>query len=178
MIISWEIKHAVLNNILNFINKKIKIVYSNEDEIILKEKRLLKLKQNQSINSKANYNKTFINKTLKEIFSENISSKYSRHSPSHNKDIIEMLLNESDEAKKATFIKIFNLTFLDCLNHFRGSAILEDLQGMNQINNYIEEGKMGNTDEEYCTIFNYFINNFENIIMAKKARTRKSINDI
>ena len=49
---------------------------------------------------------------------------------------------------------------------------------MNQINNYIKEGKIGYTDEEYCTIFNYFINNFDNIIMAKKARTRKSINAI
>ena len=51
-------KHAVLNSILSFINKKIKIVYSYENEMILKEKRLLKLKQNQSINSKTNYNKT------------------------------------------------------------------------------------------------------------------------
>ena len=171
-------KHAVLNSILNFINKKIKTVYSYEDEMILKEKKLLKLKQNQSINSKANYNKTFINKTIKEIFSENISSKYSRHPPSHNKDIIKMLINESDEIKKSTFTKIFSLTFLDCLNHFRGSIILDDLQGMNQVNNYIKEGKIGNADEEYCTIFNYFINNFENIIMAKKARRRKSNNDI
>ena len=170
-------KHAVLNSILNFINKKIKTVYSNEDEMILKEKKLLKLKQNQSINSKANYNKTFINKTIKEIFSENISSKYSRHPPSHNKHIIEILINESDEIKKSTFTKIFSLTFLDCLNHFRGSIILDDLQGMNQVNNYIKEGKIGNADEEYCTIFNYFINNFENIIMAKKPRKRKSIND-
>ena len=67
---------------------------------------------------------------------------------------------------------------MDCLNHFRGSVILDDLQGMNQVNNYIKERRFDNTDEEYCTIFNYFINNFENIIMAKKARKRKSINDI
>jgi hypothetical protein len=32
----------------------------------------------------------FFNKTLKSIFSENISTKYSRYSPSHNKDIIEL----------------------------------------------------------------------------------------
>ena len=89
-----------------------------------------------------------------------------------------MLINESDDIKKSTFTKIFNLTFLDCLNHFRGGIILDDLQGINQINNYIKEGKIDNIDEEYCTIFNYFMNNFENIIMAKKARKRKSKNDI
>jgi hypothetical protein len=171
-------KHAVLNSILSFINKKIKIVYSYENEMILKEKRLLKLKQNQSINSKTNYNKTFIDKTLKKIFSEDIRTKYSRYPPSHNKDIIEMLINESDDIKKSTFTKIFNLTFLDCLNHFIGGIILDDLQGMNQINNYIKEGKIDNIDEEYCTIFNYFMNNFENIIMAKKARKKKRKNDI
>ena len=171
-------KHAVLNSILSFINNKIKIVYSYENEMILKGKGLLKLKQNQSINSMTNYNKTFIYKTLKKIFSEDIRTKYSRYPPSYNKHIIEMLINESDEMKKSTFTKIFNLTFLDCLNHFRGGIILDDLQGINQINNYIKGGKIDNADEEYCTIFNYFINNFENIIKAKKARRRKSIIDI
>ena len=130
---------------------------------------------------------------MKKIFSEDIRTKYSRYPSSHNKHIIEILINESDEIKKSTFTKIFNLTFLDCLNHFRGGIslkhsiistfffdknILDDFQGMNQINNYIKEGKIDNIDEEYCTIFNYFMNNFENIIMAKKTRKRKSKNDI
>ena len=115
---------------------------------------------------------------MKKIFSEDIRTKYSRYPSSHNKHIIEILINESDEIKKSTFTKIFNLTFLDCLNHFRGGIIFDDLQGMNQINNYINEGKIDNADEEYCTIFNYFMNNFENIIKAKKARRRKSIIDI
>ena len=171
-------KHAVLDSALKFINKKIKTIYSYEKEILPKEMKLLKLKQNQVVKSKANYNKTFLNKTLKEIFSEDISTKYSRHSPSHNKDIIEMLINEKDEIKKSIFTKLFNLTFLDCLNHFRGTIILDDLKEMNRLHNYIKERKIDKDDEEYCNIFNYFINNFENIIMSKKARQRKSKNNI
>ena len=171
-------KHAVLDSVLKFINNKIKTIYSYENEILLKEKKLLKLRQNQKEKSKANYNKTFLNKTLKEIFSEDISTKYSRHSPSHNRDIIEMLINEKDEIKKSIFTKLFNLTFLECLNHFRGTVILDDLKEMNRLHNYIKEGNIDKDDEEYCKIFNYFINNFENIIMSKKARKRKNKNDI
>jgi 5'-deoxynucleotidase YfbR-like HD superfamily hydrolase len=135
------------------------------------------MKQNQPIKSRANYNKEFLNKTLKEIFSENISTKYTRYSPSHNKDLIEFLVNEKDETKKTIFNKIFILTFLDCLKHFRGSALYDELQGMDQLNKYLKETKNVEGDEEYCTIFNYFINNFESIIMEKKPRNRKSQNN-
>lgn len=114
-----------------------KKLYSNESERLLKEKRLFKLKQNQSIKSGTNYNKTFLNKTLREIFSENISTKYSRYSPSHNKNLIEFLINKKDEIKKTIFNKIFNITFLDCLKHFRGSVLFDELQGMNLLNKYI-----------------------------------------
>ena len=165
-------KHAILDSVLNFINNKIKTQYSNESEMNLKKKRLLKLKQNQSVKSKVNYNKEFLKKTLKVIFSEDISSKYSKHSPSHNKNLIESLINEKDEIKSAIFNKIFSLTFLDCLEHFRGSNLFNELQGMNQVNKYIKEAKIDKNDEEYCKIFQYFINNFENIIFEKKERKR------
>ena len=49
--------------------------------------------------------------------------------------------------------------------------IIDDLHGMNQV---LKEGKIDNGDEEYCDIFNYFINNYENIIMAKQARRGKN----
>ena len=171
-------KNVILDCALKFINDKIKALYSKEQAKLLKEKKLFKLKQNQKIRSRTNYNKIFLNKTLKEIFSENISSKYSRYSPSHNKDLIELLINEKDEVKKVTFNKIFNLTFLDCLKHFRGSVLRDELQGMNQLDKYIKERKINKDDKEYNIIFEYFINNFENIVMEKKARKRRSKNNI
>lgn len=166
-------KNVIIDSVLKFINDKIKILYSNESEIFLKEKKLFKLKQNQSIKSRINYNKLFLKKTLREIFSENISTKYSRYSPSHNKDLIEFLINEKDEIKQ-----IFNLTFMDCLKHFRGSILFDELQGMNQLNKYIKEIKNDKNDEEYCSVLSYFINNFENIVMEKKSRKRRSKNNI
>ena len=166
-------KHVILDSVFVFINEKIKLFYSDMSKRALKERTLFKLKQNQSRSSMVNYNKMFLNKTLKSIFSENISTKYSRYSPSHNKEIIELLINEKDENKRNTFNIIFNLTFFDCLKHFRGSEIVEELNGLNQLEDYLNGIKIFNNYDEYCNLFKFFINNFEKIIMEKKGRIRR-----
>ena len=132
---------------------------------------MYKLKQNQSISSRIDYNKNFLHKTLDEIFSADISSKYSIHLMTHNKNLIESLINDEDEQKRKIFNEIFNLTFLDCLNHFRGSKIIEELKGLNNLEEYLKRAKIIK-DKEYCTIFKYFVNNFEKIIMDKKSRIK------
>ena len=166
-------KHVILDSVFVFINEKIKLFYSDMSKRALKERTLFKLKQNQSRSSMVNYNKMFLNKTLKSIFSENISTKYSCYSPSHNRDIIDLLINEKDENKRNTFNIIFNLTFFDCLKHFRGSEIVEELNGLNQLEDYLNGIKIFNNYNEYCNLFKFFINNFEKIIMEKKGRIRR-----
>ena len=161
-------KNVILGNIRIFINKKLKIFYPNENYIKQKEKELFKLKQNQSLKSKAEYNKIFLNKKLKLIFSEDISTKYSRYPSSHNKDLIDTLINEEDEVKRTFFTNVFNLTFFDCLNHFRGSLIKDELLGMNVLNNYLKE--VNENNEDYYNLFKFFIFNFEKIVTEKKAR--------
>ena len=171
-----KIKHAILHNIMFFINKKIKSLYSYEDEKVLKEKQLFKLKQNQPMSSKIDYNKDFLEKTLGLIFSGDISSKYSCHPSTHNKKLIESLINDKDEKKRNLFNKIFDLTFSDCLKHFRGSEKIVELDGINDLKDYLKSQKI-NDDENYCTIFKYFVNNYETIIKEKKSRNRtKKIN--
>ena len=168
-------KHIVLDSVFVFINQKIIENYSNnKDTYFLKVKQLFKLGQNQVEKSKAEYNKLFLNKTLETIFSENISTKYSRYSPNHNKDLIEDLLNDKDEKKRIIFQKIFKLTFLDCLKYFRGSIILEELSGMKTFYKYCNETNFGNNSEEYKNILKLFINNYEKIILDKKARHKRN----
>ena len=111
---------------------------------------------------------------METIFSENISTKYSRYSPNHNKDLIEDLLNDKDEKKRIIFQKIFKLTFLDCLKYFRGSIILEELSGMKTFYKYCNETNFGNNSEEYKNILKLFINNYEKIILDKKARHKRN----
>ena len=117
-------KNLVLDSIYKFINEKIVNLYKNENENknknILKDKQLFKLAQNQKERALVSYNKLLLNEKLQSIFSEAISTKYKRYNKSHNKEIIKDLLNEKDDTKKLIFQKIFNLTFMDCLNHFRG----------------------------------------------------------
>ena len=124
------------------------------------------------MSSRSAYNKDFLEKTLVVIFSRDISSKYSRHPSTHNKKLIESLINDKDEKKRSIFNKIFNLTFIDCLNHFRGSKKFEELDGMNNLEDYLKEQRHNDDDEEYCSLFKYFVNNFEKIILNKKERIR------
>ena len=109
-----------------------------------------------------------MNKKLKLIFSEEIGTKYSRYPSSHNKDLIDTLINEEDEEKKKFFTNIFNLTFVDCLNHFRGSLKKDELLGMNILNNYLKD--VNENNEDYYNLFKFFIFNFEKIVTEKKAR--------
>ena len=162
-------KNIILASAFNFINEKIMHLYSEKIQKF-QIKKLLKLKQNQSIKSRSSYNKNFLKATLKTIFSEDVSSKYSKYSRTHNKILIESLINEEDNIKREIFINIFNLTFTDCLHHFRGSDFCNELEGMMGINEYINEKNTNNKDEEYYKCFKYIINNYEKIIMEKKER--------
>ncbi len=166
-----KVKNAILQNTRIFINSKIKTIYEYKNNKFSKRKELLKMKKSQPISSRVDYNKNFLEKTLGEIFSEDISSKYIQYPSAHNKKLIESLINDEDEQKKKIFNEIFNLTFLDCLNHFRGRKIIEELEGLNNLEDYIKKAKIIK-DKEYCTILNYFVNNFEKIIMDKKSRIK------
>jgi len=123
------------------------------------------------MSSRTDYNKDFLAKTLETIFSGDISSKYSCHPSTHNKRIIESLINDKDEKKRNIFGGLFNLTFVDCLEHFRGSKKVKELEGIKNLKNYLKELKIKH-DDNYCTIFKYFLNNFESIINEKKSRIR------
>ena len=68
-----ECKHLVIESIMKFVNQRIYKAYDgNIGEGILK-KELVKLEQSQKMNSSAEFNKEFLNKTLKEILSQIIS---------------------------------------------------------------------------------------------------------
>ena len=97
-----KIKSIVINHMMDFINKKIEEKYINNGNGI-RIKKLLKMKKEQVSNTKTNYNIDFMNKKLKDIFSENITSRYTnpiRYPPEKNKNLIEELTIEQDEEKK------------------------------------------------------------------------------
>ena len=122
-------KFIILSQIMDFINAKIKEKY-NHIGYGTKIKQLKKINKSQETNIKVDYNIKFMNKQLKDIFSENISKKYTRFPLNKNEKLINELINEKDNEKKEYFNNLFSLTFSDCLNHFNGQkfvSILNDL---------------------------------------------------
>ena len=164
-----KIKHIVLSDLQFFINKKIKEIYHNNIGQGMTIKQILTLNHEQKKNINVQYNKDFLVKTLGEIFSDDLSSKFTNFPKDHNRNLIKSLTNEEDESKRSYFRRLFNLTFLDGLEHFRGSQIHEELIGLKGYHEVL--GQYYN-DKDYETCLEYYINNFEVIIRNKKSRNK------
>lgn len=173
-----KIKNIFLDRMLKFINKKISTLYANDNSKKLKPKLLYKLSQKQVEKSKTEYNKILLNRSLQSIFSEDISTKYKKLDPKHNKKLIEELLNEPDGKKRLIFQKIFNLSFLDVLKHFRGSIFIKELSGMTTFKDYLNKTDFGKNSEDYREILTIFMYNYEKIVMEKHSRIiKKKLNN-
>ena len=168
-------KNIILKFALEFLNKKIKEQYDGNIGKGKFRKELKILNQDEKVNSTVNIEKSFLTKTLKDIFSENISARLSNFPKSHNKILIESLIEEKDEEKKQYFIKLFNITFLDCLKYFRGEESgIGELEGFKTISS-IKETLVEEHGGEYFDLFMYYLKNFKDIIESKKARNKKKL---
>ena len=171
-------KFIVLSHIMDFINAKIKEKYKNIGYGI-KIKQLMKINKSQVSNIKTDYNLKFMNKQLKDIFSDTISTKYTRFPLKKNENLIKELINEKDDEKKEYFNNLFSLTFSDCLNHFidkKFIPILKDLELFEEIINDSKKLKKINlniNDQEYINELSYYLENYQNILRRKKPRRAK-----
>ena len=171
-------KFIVLSHIMDFINAKIKEKYKNIGYGI-KIKQLMKINKAQVSNIKTDYNLKFMNKQLKDIFSDTISTKYTRFPLKKNENLIKELINDKDDEKKEYFNNLFSLTFSDCLNHFidkKFIPILKDLELFEEIINDSKKLKKINlniNDQEYINELSYYLENYQNILRRKKPRRGK-----
>ena len=171
-------KFIILSQIMDFINAKIKEKY-NHIGYGTKIKQLKKINKSQVTNIKVDYNIKFMNKQLKDIFSENISKRYTRFPLNKNEKLINELINEKDNEKKEYFNNLLSLTFSDCSNHFNGQkfvSILNDLELFKEIINDSKKLKKINVDindKEYIEELRNYIENYEDILRSKKSRKRK-----
>ena len=158
--------NKVLKNTLDLINNKIKEIYNN---IIGKGILLKQLKPLQKLESNIKYNKELLNKTLKDIFSDNIYGKITSFPKDYNKKLIKNLLNEKDIAKKEYFNKLFDMKFIQCLEHYRGTHFYNELNGMR-----LFKDESNQIDEDFYEHLNYYFNNYEEIINNKKSRKSRN----
>ena len=163
-------KHLVLDSAFKFINNKIKEIYNGNIGHGIFAKKLLILNKKQKSNASIQYNKDFLKKTLGEIFSEEISSRYTTQNPLRNYFLIKALTSDKNEERKNYFKKLFSIIFVDCLKHFRGSQTIEELEGLDSFENIKTKYE---DDKDYLKSLENCITNYENIINNKRARIRK-----
>ena len=162
-----KIKSTLLDYLRIFINLFINEKYNGNIGEGIFRKEILKMNQEQIIFGK--YDKQFIKRTLKDIFSHKLSKKYSTFDSDHNKKLIELLLNEVDEEKKIEFQNLFSLTFMDALNHFSGAKPLSILKGMKLLEDLCKKFE---DDQTYVKLLKYYTFNFKNTIEIKRNRKR------
>jgi len=173
-------KNIILKYALKFINEKIEEIYQGDIGEGKFKKELKIISQKNKVKSTVNIDKSFLDKNLKDIFSENISGRFNNFPKTYNKTLIESLLNEEDEEKKSYFIELFNITFSDCLDYFMDNKNNnKKLEGFIKFSS-IKESLIQQEGKNYIDAFIYFLKNFKNIINNKKSRRRNKddkIND-
>lgn len=168
------VKNYILKNLLIFINDKLKEIYQSNIGVGIFAKKLLSINLKKNGSSTIIFNKEFLDKSIGNIFSEDINTRYSLYLPSHNRDLIKSLLKEEDNNKSIYFNKVFNLTFRDVLKYFRGSEKIEELNGMKRFDSINKDIK---NNKSYLNTFKYNVNNFEEIL-GKKRKRREKIKEI
>ena len=181
-----KIKAVVLKIVMDFINQKLKEKFGkNGVGKGINYKKLYKINSKQTSNAKADYNQNFIYKTLKDIYSVDISTRKKDMPSDKNKILICYLLTEEKNLEiKGYFQNLFNLRFIECVRHFVSQSKKDEnykmeLDGLKLFNDLIKNDpsklnikEEDMNDEVYLAYYDNFINNYEKIIMGKKARKR------
>ena len=131
----------------------------------------------------------YLDTSLKDLFSMDISNKYRRMSAiskNYNRITIEKILNEEDD----TILFAFNMTFRDWLDLFTFKKSVADIMNSYDLSNYknidserIEKSMVGidhllnkiadKIDEKYFSYFIFHLYNYERWFYIKRGREMK-----
>jgi hypothetical protein len=164
-----KIKNLVLNSTLIFLNKKLLEKYKDSKLI------LYVMDHSKASNSNILFNRVYLNKTLKEIFSDNVSTKCKTAIIKHNENIIQNLLNEEDDEKRKYFEKILNYKFIDVIKYLRGEK--EGLDGLRGLEFYDVRWNKIQKDKNFCKYFLINMAYIEELLKIKNPRNRKKKKD-
>ena len=181
-----KIRTLILNEIVIFINEKISkypidkvfrlFNVASEGDVMesvkkmYKEKKfLLKLSGSFKGITKTKDNIELLDQKIVVFLANDVAANYKRYEKDHNKKIIEML-KKSEELGELG--EIFNLTFLDCVNHFCGKK-KEALNGFIEWKNY--KNKLLERDgEKFTESFWYVLRNYKAVISKRFCRKNKT----
>ena len=163
-------KTLIIDNALDFLNAKINKIYKGNIGEGITIKKLLPINRFSKSDTTIQNNKDILNKTLCDIFSISISTRYIYYSPNHNRELIKRLLNEKDEKKRLYFKRIFSITFLECLKRFCGNDTCEELKDFKKFSEIKNKFK---DEPEYINELESYLKKFENNIKSKKGRKKR-----
>ena len=172
-------KDALLDLINSKIKENIKLtVLIDEKEFVVDG--LLNIRQNQIISTNVMDNRQLLDKTIREIFSDEIAQNFRKYPKNYNRLVIDKIYEIENEEK---IIPILDMKYIDCIKYFRKEQNYMDderffcLKGLERKfeNLSVDLIKEGN-DEKYIKMLFNLIYNFENIFLAKKSRKSRKIN--
>ena len=163
-------KKVIFNSILEYDNYIIAKAYNYNIGKGINTKKLFKINYSQIKNTQTDFNKKLLNTPQKDIFSSNITTKYSNFPSDHNKILINKLLEEEDLEKREIFNNLFNITLLEFIQHLIGQKKKEELDGLDSL--YKKQLIEMKNNKEYEELKNT-INDYEKIFEDKKPRTNK-----
>ena len=175
-----KIKAKLFNAILATLNKSLEQEENNNNtqqrkrKIKVRNGCFLKIEQKTIINTNIKDNLELLNTTLKKIFSRDVGKKvanYSIYGENYNKNLIKKI--EENNKKYKNTNDILNMTFFQCLEHFRKSEYYEELSGLElEYDNIINEMKK-TEEEDYVGSFEAYLNTYEEIYKNKRPKNKK-----
>ena len=89
-----RIRNIILNSIIIFINKMIKIIYNNDIMKGIRIKQFLPIDKFILSHSTVEFDKTFLHKKIKDILSGKISNKITNYPRDKNQLLVENLITQ------------------------------------------------------------------------------------
>ena len=103
---------------------------------------------------------------MKEIFSNDITSKIKEKEKNYNKEIIDDIYLDN---KKEKIINILNMTLSQCIKHLTNKEYYPELQGLeDEYENIINKLKTKGETEEYIELFKDLLGRFEEFYKNKR----------
>ena len=160
-----KIKRALYNHFLIFINNKLK----NSKNPKLNNLKLVKNGNSAIMFCKKEENLALLKSTLKEILSNNISTKYRKKDSTHNKKIIKKIIHQNDEEIN----NILNIKFgelLEIYNLKKENKLFKDFIKIDvDIEMFKEKGEEGCYIEDY----EYISKNLKETISSIHPRRKR-----
>ena len=170
-------KYFFFQKLKDFTNEQISDIYLGNIGHGIFSKKLLEVENSKINNNSVSFNLELLYKTISELFSCRLNRKYSLYNEDHNINLINQLKNEKDIDKLQKINKLFENSFLNCLEHLRGTKNYEGLEGLeNKYNEILDELSKKGESKEYIELFKDIIFNYEKYLYRKKKRNRKAKN--